>query len=202
MFYIDQGYVRYLAVTLRSISDTLDPSFRLKAHVIGTGLTPGDRRFVENSVPRGNIKLSWYEPDLSVFGSSFSTGISHLTHSTFYRLAFDQLTGGSLGKVLLLDSDIVVLDSLHKLFELPLDGKPLGACYNISNPYFGMQDAGMFSSEGARPLTPYFNAGVILVDMDAWRASDVFAKSLLLARKYAGQFRFHVLPTRVGMVRK
>lgn len=89
-----------------------------------------------------------------------------------------------LGKCLYLDVDLLVLGDLAQLFETPLEGKAIGAvidrgivnaghCWGILN----------HQELGIPPETPYFNGGVLLLDLDAWRATELATRCLDYAAK-------------------
>ncbi len=67
-------------------------------------------------------------------------------------------------RVLYMDSDIIVTGSLEELWAMDLQGKTLGAVEipNSSRP----------AEHGMPAGSLYFNSGVLLIDLDAWRAAD------------------------------
>lgn len=85
--------------------------------------------------------------------SYFHLPTPHLSSATYLRYFIPNFVFEK--KVLYLDSDIIVTSSLTTLFELDLDGYPLGAVPDIP-----------ISNEE-------FNAGVLLIDTDRWREEDI-----------------------------
>ena len=90
-----------------------------------------------------------------------------------------------LGKVIYLDVDTLVLGNLAELYSTPLGENLLAAvvgkvtdradhCWGILN----------YKELGIPPETPYFNAGVLVMDLDAWRREN-FAK---LCMEYAAKY--------------
>lgn len=87
----------------------------------------------------------------------------HLTASTYLRLLIPELV--SARKCLYLDSDLIVRGSVAELTELELDGYFLAA---VENPGFARH-----ASLGMHPDASYFNAGVMLINLDKWRQKKV-----------------------------
>ena len=85
--------------------------------------------------------------------SRFHLPTPHLSSATYLRYFIPNFVFEK--KVLYLDSDIIVTSSLTTLFELDLDGYPLGAVPDIP-----------ISNEE-------FNAGVLLIDTDMWRDENI-----------------------------
>ncbi|KAE8693764.1 putative galacturonosyltransferase-like 4 [Hibiscus syriacus] len=84
-------------------------------------------------------------------------------------------------RVLYLDSDVVVVDDIMKLWEVDLEGKVLAALeYCLAN--FRQYFTDLFWSDkelsstfnGRQPC--YFNTGVMVVDVDKWRQGGYAAK--------------------------
>ncbi|MEQ1438036.1 glycosyltransferase family 8 protein [Fontimonas sp. SYSU GA230001] len=81
-------------------------------------------------------------------------------------------------RVLYLDCDTIVVRDLRPLFALDLEGACLGAVSNVFEPHMA-QHARTLGLEDPRA---YFNSGVLLLDLDAWRRADVAHRVLELAR--------------------
>ena len=88
---------------------------------------------------------------------------------TWYRVLLPELLP-ELPRVLYLDTDTLVLAPLRPLWELDLEGAWLGA---VANPLFRSMRSRVESDLGLPPGAPYFNSGVLLLDLDAWRAHGV-----------------------------
>ncbi len=95
---------------------------------------------------------------------------------TFYRILGMGMIPGSVKRILYLDVDMVVNSSLSDLFTMEMD-QPLGACYDINNELQGNIDHHK-SVIGIPVQSPYFNAGMLLLDMDYIR--DHHVKDILL----------------------
>lgn len=86
--------------------------------------------------------------------SHFHLPTPHLSSATYLRYFIPNFVFEK--KVLYLDSDIVVTSSLTALFDIDLDGYPLGVVPDI-------------------PTTDEeFNSGVLLIDTNRWREEDIY----------------------------
>lgn len=78
------------------------------------------------------------------------------------------------GRVLFLDSDTLVLGSLDELATFDLDGHSVAACRDHVFPWFACPPRDMkmnWPPQGISIDTPYFNAGILLYDLEPWRSS-------------------------------
>ncbi|MBA0802569.1 hypothetical protein Gohar_012851 [Gossypium harknessii] len=92
----------------------------------------------------------------------------------YARIYLADMLPPDVKRVLYLDSDLVVVDDIVKLWEVDLEGKVLAApeyCHANFTKYFTdlfWSDKELSSTfNGRKPC--YFNTGVMVVDVDKWR---------------------------------
>lgn len=98
----------------------------------------------------------------------------YITSDAYLRLWAHELFPDR-SRILYLDPDIVVAGSIEELWQTDLQGKALGAVPipNSSRP----------AQHGMPPGSLFFNSGVLLMDLDAWRSRGYNERCLeLLAR--------------------
>lgn len=97
--------------------------------------------------------------------------LEHISIATYYRLLIPKLLPVHIEKVIYLDCDIVVRHSLDKLWHYPIYDYAIGAVYQIS---------ARTSADAKRLKYPasfgYFNAGVLLINLDYWRKNQISEK--------------------------
>jgi lipopolysaccharide biosynthesis glycosyltransferase len=91
---------------------------------------------------------------------------AHYTVDIFTRLWVADFFAAAVDRVLYLDSDIVIVESLDPLWETALDGRTIGA---VSIP--GSTRCAIF---GIPQAAGYFNSGVLLIDLARWRRTHAF----------------------------
>nr|WP_255348284.1 glycosyltransferase [Halothece sp. PCC 7418] len=103
-----------------------------------------------------------------------------LTDATFYRLHLEKLE--NFDKILYLDSDVVVLDSLDEIFQLPGNLIAVGQTKNYSNEFH--DDQKIFESEGIKnPILPGFNAGFLCFNQNYWK-DKLLREVVTMGNKY------------------
>ncbi|MCX5956285.1 MAG: glycosyltransferase family 8 protein [Cyanobacteria bacterium] len=103
----------------------------------------------------------------------------HATVATYFRLLLPVLLPGGLDKVIFIDSDTIITDSLDDLWKTPLNGKALAAVpeHRLSCKDHGYQHGG------------YFNAGIMKVDLQRWRGSGLLERGRAFASQYPERLR-------------
>lgn len=107
----------------------------------------------------------------------------HVTLATYYRLTMGDVLPGSIDRVLFLDADLLINGPLDQLWEADLDGRAIGAVVAPD----GAEDVERLQMPAG---TRYFNAGVMLVDMAAWRAVDVLARARFFLQEHGDRIRW------------
>ena len=106
-------------------------------------------------------------------------GTRHLSMTVYARMMLPDLLPQRTGRALYLDCDIVVNTSLDPLFALDLSDHVVGAIPNV----LSSQRRAELNAAIDRPADePYFNSGVLLIDLDRWRSAEVSQKSMAYAK--------------------
>lgn len=90
-----------------------------------------------------------------------------LTITTYFRLFLPEILPDSIEKVLYLDGDIIVLNSLLPLWELPMADFSVAAASDIVEV-----EPQNFDRLGYPMQKGYFNAGVLLINLEWWRRNN------------------------------
>ena len=107
----------------------------------------------------------------------------HLTEATYYRLLLPELLPRSVRRVIYLDCDLVVRRDVAELWQCDLGQHSTAA---VLEPR-----AHHHRDVGLRSETDYFNAGVLLLDLSAWREQHIHRRALEFATKFPGHLRYH-----------
>ena len=176
----DEQYAMPLAVMGRSLLEHHCSGRPLGLTIIDGGITRESRDRVERSwqgATESPVRWEWVSPD---FGRARDLPVwGRVPALTYSRLHLDAYLEDGAERVLLLDSDTLVLADLAELHDTDLEGMLLGACVDPFIPTVAAPDG---LPEPARSLfprnTPYFNAGMMVVDPARWRADRVGERAL------------------------
>ena len=167
----DAGYAMPLAVTLRSAARSLAPGRSLRAFVIDDGLGAELRSRVARSLP-ATVRREWVDGDAGAVDAIATWG--RMPRTTFQRLLVGRLLPPGVARAIWLDCDVVVEADLGRLWDAPMEGRLLLAARDMAVPTVSSRLGVPGHAElGIPPEAPYFNAGVMVIDVDAWREGDV-----------------------------
>lgn len=103
----------------------------------------------------------------------------HVTVATYYRLLITKILPDDVHKILYLDGDMIVRHSLKELWETDLTGKSIGAVHDIDELTHTCSNRLPYPMENG-----YFNAGMMLINVDFWRESKCYDSFMDLLRKH------------------
>lgn len=175
----DDNYIPYVGVSMVScVENNLNDFNQITFHVII------DKNVTDESKEKLMKNISQY-PDCEVIFYPFNPE-GQMPKSDYHPIVNAILfTPGLINadKLLFLDADTIVLDSLKELYQTDLKDNYCAAVYDVIPPYF-KQKIG-FSKEDK-----YFNSGFVFMDLEKMRKDDIedkFLKELSKEYKYPDQ---------------
>ena len=115
-------------------------------------------------------------PDADVEGLPAMRGIERIV---WYRVMLPELLPDTR-RILYLDADTLVADSVVPLWEIPLDGTTLAAVPNVIEPVARHRQ---LQALGLPDAATYFNSGVMLMNLSAMREQECTSRTLAYARE-------------------
>jgi lipopolysaccharide biosynthesis glycosyltransferase len=168
----DGRYAMPLATTLRSAVEANDGITPFDFHILVDGMPQELRQKVCDSLPKGSASIQWIEVNLEKF-RDYST-LGYISKLTYARFLIPQIFPAAVSRVLYLDCDILVLDDLRKLCATDLDGHVLGAVHDGLDVQIKRNAVQL----DVPHVQDYFNAGVLLIDLDLWREKQIVEAAL------------------------
>lgn len=187
----DGSYARHAGAMVASVLANTRRPVRLHLLHDATLTVEDTARFQTLTAAYGQeLRLHALEPSSCLPGMDESTAVMRpLTFATLYRLFLPQLVDEP--RILYMDTDLVADLDLAELWDTDLQGRPLGAvpdpCLSGAIGRKGTTPQAQWAARVARaslsmgiPMSRYFNAGVLLLDMAAIRRNGDFAAALQL----------------------
>jgi lipopolysaccharide biosynthesis glycosyltransferase len=175
----DENYARALAVAVHSALEHWTPAAAPEIYILDNGIGDASRARLDKVAQAHAAALRWRRVpparlshlESALPHASDPDSAHHVTTTTWSRLLVPELLPADVGRAVYLDNDVLVRRDLSPLFELDLDGALLAAVADFAmasmpHPLWG---------DSARP---YFNSGVLVMDVDLWR-HDRFADRVM-----------------------
>ena len=183
-FAVDDNYAPYLGVALRSLLANADPQYFYRIHVLTTGLqTENMSKLLAEQRENSRISFDDISEQVDRIASELHMR-DYYSAATYYRI----FIGGiypEYDRVLYLDSDLVFVGDIAKMYNTDIGDNLLGA---VREDVMAMEKVfGDYADIVVGvPSEKYFNAGILLIDLDRYRALGMEERfvSLLRRRKF------------------
>jgi len=181
---LDSEYLRGSIAAVHSVLKHASCPESIFFHFVAAEFDPASPRvltqLVRSTFPSLNFKVYIFREDtvINLISSSIRQALENPLN--YARNYLGDMLDLCVDRVIYLDSDIVVVDDIHKLWNTALSGsRVIGApeyCHANFTQYFTSvfwSDpvmSGTFSSARRKPC--YFNTGVMVMDLVRWREGD------------------------------
>lgn len=164
---IDNNYCRCCAISICSFCKN-NPETNFQFHIMISNLDIHQKQYFQILAKNFSINITIYEIDISFFKQLPSRLSFPLP--TYFRFILPLILK-DLNKVFYIDADILCLNSANDLFNTDLDSSTIIAAVpdTIETATDRNTDLGLTSHI-------YFNAGVLLIDIQKWNKFNIFDK--------------------------
>lgn len=177
----DTGYVELTAVLLASLAANARDDYN-RVYVFGDRLSTDEKQKLRASYPLDNLEII----DLTEDDMRYLAGMPislHVSRTTYARFLMPFKVDQSETRLLYVDCDAIVNDSLASLRDLDMQGLAVGAVHDDArrreNRHFERNLA-----IGLPEDTNYFNAGILLIDLVRWREEKLTERASQFATEH------------------
>jgi lipopolysaccharide biosynthesis glycosyltransferase len=195
----DDNYAMPLAVTVRSALANLGKDCRILLFIIDGGIRNGNKQRILKTLESENCEVR-FTPISQV---STTEGIEklhkytvtegqtkkYLSIATYFRLFIPELLPKQIEKVIYLDCDLIIKGDLNQLWQVDLGENYVLAVRDSWMP--SVKDGLLnYQQLGIEPNAKYFNAGVLVVNLNKWRVDNIFSKAIDCLNRNKEYIRF------------
>lgn len=121
----DDNYCQHLGVMLTSLFENLTSSIHVNVYIIDGGFSRENKEKLNNISYKYNTTFHFFNID----GTKYKDFITnrHFSEAIYYRIAIPEIVDDSVDKVIYLDSDMIVLDDIEKLWKIDISEYYLAA---------------------------------------------------------------------------
>ena len=168
----DDNYIMPTGVMLTSLFEN-NKDINVNIHLLHGGLTDAHIEQITHQVNIYGQNIIFYRMDDNLFrdfpiGKSYQTDHVGSSMATYYRLFLSRVLSDDIEKVIYLDGDILVVDSLQELWDMDMSDKVIAAVADSYN-----NDITHYNRLRYPQKQGYFNAGVLLINLKYWREHNV-----------------------------
>ena len=152
----------YAALTAVSAVSLLNHNPGVEIILVGCRLKPESIELVKSRIEKFSGKFRYVDVSAKINELQSMGACSYVSYAVYSRIFIGELLPDLSGKVLYLDCDTLIVDSIAEIFDTNLRGNPLALAPDAAHPAYKR----VISLPKDKP---YFNTGVTLIDLDEWR---------------------------------
>ena len=202
---VNDGYVPYISVTIKSIIENHIGNI-VTIHVLSDYISSSKEKLLQEVVEgHDNVTLLIHIVDDSILRGLKDTWSIY----TWYRVLLPKILSEDVHRVLYLDADTLVAGNISDLFSIDMTEKAIGGAIDILSFMPETFERCMYEQE-----KQYICAGVMLMNLDYWRANNLTDRIVKWGRENDARIKFPdqdtinyicrdhkiVLPMRYGII--
>ena len=164
----DVGYMPYVAALADSLRRTRRPDRRVTLTVLHTGVPIADQHRI--AAVADGVEVRWVPVTAELIRSRGGELADLAGRPHYFRCLLPDLLPADRSRIIYLDADTLVEGDVGALWSVDLQGAPVAAVLDplrtIAAAIAPWRERGLDGDAG------YFNSGVLVIDLDAWRAMD------------------------------
>ena len=174
-FATDNNYIQHLGAAIASILKNTKTKKQIDFYVLNDGsLKNKNKKKLKNLEKLKNeVSINFLNIDGKIFKNFYLMEKSHFTYATYYRYLIPDILD-EISKVIYLDCDIVVVDDIEKLHSIFLEDDYIAATSDILS----------IENKLRLNLQNYYNAGVLLMNLEKMRKNNISKKLIKATKKY------------------
>ena len=179
VFASDNNYAQHTAVAMASVLVNTKVPQKIQFYLIDDEIQQENKEKIIKTVQNLGGNIEFIKIKNSKLEDCYVSG--ELSRASYFRLDIANILDESIEKIIYLDCDLLVYDDIEKMWQLDMGGKPVAATC----------DLGIMASARVRKQknkfiglpfdTPYFNAGVLIMDLKKWRDGNYAEAIIALA---------------------
>jgi len=177
-------FVPHLATLILSILKTKKDETKINFYVIDDAISLVSKEALNRMVNEYNASISYLQIDTLKFEDMVES--DRIPKTAYFRIAIpNYLKHTDIKRAIYLDCDIIAKDDIETIWNLDLGDNLLAA----------VEDAGFHQRLDAMEIEAdsdiYFNSGMMVLDIEKWRAERISEQVLKFATENSDELKFH-----------
>lgn len=176
-------YSEIAATSIASVLENSQDADAINVYVIDMGLTQMHKSWIEELVSSYGRTLIWLKK-LNIgklTGTHIDVGRWHI--STFSRLFLSHILPEDVRKIIYIDCDMIIRHSLTSLWQMDMEDTWVMSADDCRGSKY-REEIGVDTN------SIYTNNGLMVIDIEAWKANNVELMFIEFIRKYNGDITY------------
>ena len=187
VFASDDNYAQHTAVAMTSVLLNAESPERVFFFLIDDEIKEDNRLKILKTVQKLQGNIEFVKIKNNDLANCYVSG--ELSRASYFRLDIANILSESVERIIYLDCDLLVYADIAEMWNIDMQGKPVAATCDLGIMASGRIRKQKHNQIGLPFDAPYFNAGVLMMDLKKWREGNYAADIIKLASE--NQFSNH-----------
>lgn len=180
----DDNYAKHQGISMLSLFQSNQEFEEIDVFVLDCGISDRNQEKLQGIAEEYGRKIVFVPAENAVSGLDLRMGARKISTASYARLFLTSILPEGYDKVLYLDCDTIVRDSVKEFWNMDMqECMVAGVCDTVDS--FFLKKIGLDAGDY------YVNAGVILVNLDAWRRERIEKSFIEFIQKFEGNVPHH-----------
>ncbi len=180
----DDNYAKYLGISMLSLLQSNEGFLEIEVFVLDCGIREPNKEKLKSIAGRYHRVIRFLSMKEAVSALDLHMGIRRISIASYARLFLASVLPESCTKLLYLDCDTVIRDSLEEFWNVDLEGCMVAGVRDTVDRFF-------LKKIGLKPDEYYVNAGVLMINLKGWREAKLEKRFLEFIQRFEGNVPHH-----------
>lgn len=170
LYQFNEAYVVFAGVSMTSLYENNKNIEELNTYILAENVSEESRKSLVTNAKKYGRELEFFETEKLVdYMKQVGIPPYRNSYATNMKMFIPQFLDENIDRLLYIDSDTIVEKSIKEFYEMDMQGKPIAMGLDLLGGkhklYIGLKED-----------DDYYNAGIILYDMEQWRKQQCTEK--------------------------
>lgn len=180
----DDNYAKYMGISMYSLFETNTAFEQIEVFVLDCGITAENKEKLQSVAQQWNRQIHFLDMSEAVSSLDLHMGAKKIAIASYARLFISPLLPAHCDRVLYIDCDTLICDNLYPLWSTVFDDAQIGGVQDTVDSYF-------LDVIGLDRSLRYINAGILMINLKAWRDEGLQEKFIQVIEKFGGNVPHH-----------
>jgi lipopolysaccharide biosynthesis glycosyltransferase len=190
----DDNYTKYLGISMLSLFQSNKGFAEIVVFVLDCGIRNINKEVLRSIAKEYNREIYFRSMEAAVSGLDLHMGDRRISIASYARLFLSTVIPEAWDRILYLDCDTIVRDSIMDFWKVNLEGYMVAGVRDTVDSFF-------LKKIGMKPEEYYVNAGIILINLAGWREQNLEKRFMDFIKQFNGNVPHHDQGTINGVCR-
>lgn len=180
----DDNYAKFLGISMYSLFQSNTEMEQITVYIMDAGIKQDSKDKLLSVANEFNREVVFVNMDDALSSLDLHMGARKISIASYARLFMTTIIPESVDRIIYLDCDTIIMDSLYDMWNTEMGTNLIAGVQDTVDTFY-------HKIIGLEKSVPYFNAGILLINLEQWRREDMQTKFLDIIKRFDGNVPHH-----------